>query len=236
LQGKITKAKLKIFISNINEFLKDENFINKFGFEKTEYTTKESVALIRCLIKGTMGIEELKGVSELWYPGFIKTSQGVIQNLSSYRGENLSMSLSFDIERHVKLAGLELLPFTYSFMITSSFSAPSGTEIQQSLKSFKEKASQLEGFCIEKDYEPEAIDYRNLKQNNLLLNWLYHSKSITIGVIQDKQLPSLGTVLESLPYAVNLFNSFSLYPLRTDIVKNSMEIAGGSMEMAGSGS
>lgn len=59
LRGKITKAKLKLFVSNLNEFLKDKDFRNKFGFDKTDYTIKEGVALIRYLIKGKMGIEDL---------------------------------------------------------------------------------------------------------------------------------------------------------------------------------
>jgi len=50
LEGKITKTKLKLFISNINEFLKDEGFRNKFGFEKNQYTVSDCTMLIRRLI------------------------------------------------------------------------------------------------------------------------------------------------------------------------------------------
>ena len=166
--------------------------------------------------------------SELWYPGF-KPGKEVIQNLSSYCPETRNSSIAFDIERTVRWESGELLPFTYSFMISIEFPVSSEAEIQSSLKLFKQKASQLKGFRIESErYKKDMfIDYRNQRQNNLLLNWIYEpeSRSITIGVIQDKQLPSLKAVIESLPYCVKLFNYFSQYPLETDIVNRSIAIA-----------
>lgn len=58
-QGKLTNRKLKLFVSDLNEFLKDKDFREKFGFEKKEYTIKEGVALIRYIVTGKMGIEDI---------------------------------------------------------------------------------------------------------------------------------------------------------------------------------
>ena len=57
--GKLTKSKVKLFVDNLHEFLKDDKFRKRFGFEKEEYSLKECVILIRYLIKEKMAIEDL---------------------------------------------------------------------------------------------------------------------------------------------------------------------------------
>ena len=45
----LTTGKLKLFVSNLNEFLKDTDFREKFGFDREAYTLKEGLDLVRYL-------------------------------------------------------------------------------------------------------------------------------------------------------------------------------------------
>ena len=46
ISSKLTSGKLRLLSQNLNEFLKDESFRNKFGFEKLKYSPKEALSLI----------------------------------------------------------------------------------------------------------------------------------------------------------------------------------------------
>ena len=49
LFGKFTKQSLELLVENLNEFLKDKEFREKFGFEKGKYSLEEAMSLIRLL-------------------------------------------------------------------------------------------------------------------------------------------------------------------------------------------
>ena len=56
LRGKLNKSKIKLFADNLNAFLEDENFREKFGFRKREYSLEECISIVRMIF---IGLENL---------------------------------------------------------------------------------------------------------------------------------------------------------------------------------
>lgn len=170
---------------------------------------------------------QIKPGKEIWYPGFKGGGRRVICNLSSYSSEEQNPRIRFDIERLVQWdRNLKLLPFTYSFMINSHQEKPQDyKEIEKMKAEFMKQVSQMSGFQFEKQRD-NFVDYVNPQHHNILVDWINSSDSwITIGVIQERKLPELNQVIQSLPYAVNIFNTLSPYKLEQEVVEESISIA-----------
>jgi len=173
----------------------------------------------------------IKPAGELWYPGLFKmgTKRRVICNLSSYGIGKIDFDIERTVEWHGKFQGYELLPFTYSFMINSYQPIPRRQkDIKRLKKEFKDRMSNKPGFILDSD-EDDLVDYVNPGQHDILVDWINHSGSdnphITIGVIQAKKLPELDQVIQSLPYAVEIFNELSPNKLEQEVVDRSIAIA-----------
>jgi len=168
----------------------------------------------------------IKPGNELWYPGLMSgAKRRVICNLSSYGTEKIDFDIERTVEWHGKFQGYELLPFTYSFMINSNQPIPwRQKNIEKLKREFIDRMSKKQEFILDQDRE-DFVGYVNPEHHDILVDWIRLDSSITLGVIQAKKLQDLDQVIQSLPYAVDLFNQLSPHKLEQEVVDRSIAIA-----------